>query len=259
MVRGRSSVALAFALTLGVPSSAVADSLWTSATWPLSRIGQQHVVYPPLPTESVGYTLAAASAGDVNGDGLDDVVAGFATPPPGKNYVTFSRRDGGTIDATGTDGFRIDLRYQHRPPTAAGDTNGDGLDDVAVYADRGTQVVFGKADSTPVAADDALGDHGFTITGVDFATSVVALGDLNGDGRGDLGLLNAGRAVVVYPPADVAGTTIDASNAGPHVALVDDTAANTFSAQQIEDAGDVDGDGRRDIMLLGRERGSEAQ
>src|SRR5690349_4829451 len=53
-----------------------------------------------------GLSLAGA-VGDVNGDGVEDFAASLGWGQVG--YVTFSRRDGGTIDATHS-GFRIEAQ-----------------------------------------------------------------------------------------------------------------------------------------------------
>jgi Ca2+-binding RTX toxin-like protein len=177
---------------------------------------------------------SVAGAGDVNGDGFDDVVVGaFGQNPNGAAYVVFGKSDGfgGTVAlstiAAGTGGFKI--VGQDHPNLAgysvagAGDVNGDGFDDVIVGAagqagePGAAYVVFGKAGgfATPVDLEAvAIGDGGFKIAGASngdiTGSSVSAAGDLDGDGFDDLlvGARNdseggtfAGAAYVVYGQA----------------------------------------------------------
>jgi FG-GAP repeat len=91
--------------------------------------------------DAIGGRIAAA--GDVNGDGLADLVIGSPTSSrsttfAGTAYVVYGRRRTANIDLAdlGGGGFRIDgAQAGDRIGEAvdgAGDVNGDGLDDVVV-------------------------------------------------------------------------------------------------------------------------------
>ena len=173
---------------------------------------------------------AVSGAGDVNGDGFDDVIIGATgVGNAGAAYVVFGKSHFaggptpgfaiglGTLD--GTDGFK--LTGEHTLDQAgcsvsrAGDVNGDGFADVIVGASfnagggnrRGAAyVVFGRNSFTDTPAQglsiglgSLQGASGFKLTGAadrDYAGfSVSATGDVNGDGFADVivGAKNAGN------------------------------------------------------------------
>ena len=99
---------------------------------------------------------SVSSAGDVNGDGYDDLIVGapqdYVVPHAGEAYIVYGTVEGiGTVDATGrrvvdladlspTDGFVIQGDASDRAGSSvssAGDVNGDGYDDVIVGAPEG--------------------------------------------------------------------------------------------------------------------------
>jgi hypothetical protein len=161
---------------------------------------------------------AVGAAGDVNGDGLADLLVGAPgfnpnNPTPadaGRTYVIFGREAATpTVDlseiAAGVDGFTITGEAQGDASgistRVAGDVNGDGLDDFVIGAfgsDVGglnsgrAYVVFGKDDDTdPVSlVDVAMGTGGFAIDGETTSDaagfSVSRAGDFDGDGLADV-------------------------------------------------------------------------
>ena len=162
------------------------------------------------------------SAGDINGDGFDDLIFGAALADSGStdsreglSVVVFGQSapfpamlETSTLD--GTNGFRI----RGADPgdgagisvSGSGDVNGDGFDDViigAFFAEGPagpgaageTYVIFGRAEFFP--ADVQLsetgnenGPRGFVLSGIDAGDqsgiSVSAAGDVNGDGFDDV-------------------------------------------------------------------------
>ena len=167
--------------------------------------------------------LSVASAGDVNGDGFDDLIIGaFGGDGPGNtrslagnSYVVFGKASGfaASIDLTsvaaGIGGFVIygvDNGDQSGGSVAsAGDINGDGFADLIIGAVNGSgagnlkpnagesYVVFGKAASFGTGVDLSAiptGTGGFVLygqaNGDKSGGSVASAGDINGDGFTDL-------------------------------------------------------------------------
>lgn len=158
------------------------------------------------------------SAGDLNGDGISDVIIGApysdypSTDDAGIAYVIFGRNiflpgatsfsdvqltNGASALPAGV-GFRIlgAFATQYLGSTlGCGDVNGDGIDDIIVGAFGGpsgsnTYVVFGRNGSSLSFGDVYLpsttmaDDVGFRVLASGY--SVCSAGDVNGDDIGDL-------------------------------------------------------------------------
>jgi hypothetical protein len=230
---------------------------------------------------------SVSGAGDVNGDGLQDVIVGAIGADPGgfsvagESYVVFGKPDGTAVDLTdvvaGIGGFVINgvdpVDGAGYSVSGASDVNGDGLADVIVGTPStyyGSQtagesyVVFGKADGTAVdLADVEAGSGGFVIKGIDpydyAGRTVSGAGDVNGDGLADVivgayggdpgGNSYAGESYVVFGKADTAQVLLSDVAAGNGGFLINGIDPGDGSGSSVSAAGDVNGDGLVDVIV----------
>jgi hypothetical protein len=227
-----------------------------------------------------GYTGGAvSSAGDINGDGFDDLIIGNYRSRLGDTFVVLGT---GSFSSTlalsaldGSNGFRV-----HSPPidfigfsvSGAGDINGDGIDDLIIGApakDQGTAygagasyVVFGKTSGFTSLLDVTTldGTNGFRINGTasydQAGNSVSGAGDINGDGFDDL-IVGArfadqngsysGSTYVVFGAASF-GATLELSSLDGNTGFRLDGDANFVSGFSVSGAGDINGDGFDDLV-----------
>lgn len=181
------------------------------------------------------YAADWLSAGDLNGDGIDDMVAsvfGASSWTAGNLAHDFdlvlSDGSGGWDVTTVSIGLLGDLLMG----TAVADFDGDGLGDVAVA--RTTGITLFRFDGTTLTdqVDFAVGQARF-----------VRAGDLDGDGAPDLVSLLVGEALVLLND----GT--GGFSEGPRVATLN-TNLYPASSNQIR-LGDFDADGNLDLFTTG--------
>jgi len=224
--------------------------------------------------DNAGYHVAMA--GDVNGDGYDDILIGafyngekatFA----GQTYLIFGKASGWAMD---TDLSNADASfwgehvndYAGYSVASAGDVNGDGYDDILIGAygdsDGGTNsgqtyLILGK--STGWARDTSLSNVNASFWGENVndgsGFAVAGAGDVNGDGYDDFlisalynddGGSNAGQTYLILGKAS--GWAMDTKLSKADASFLGENAGDTAGCS-VDGAGDVNGDGYDDFLI----------
>jgi Ca2+-binding RTX toxin-like protein len=238
--------------------------------------------------------VSVSHAGDINRDGIDDLIIGALRASAngnfgaGQSYVVFGGANvsnQGKINLSelnGRNGFVIngitEGDLSGRSVNSAGDVNGDGFDDLIIGADGAapngnsaagqSYVVFGGAG---VGAGGSFnlsglnGRNGFVINGIaaddGSGLSVNSAGDINKDGYDDLiigalraspnGNALAGQSYVVFGGSNVGNggyLNLSALN-GNNGFVINGIAANDLSGVAVSKAGDINKDGVDDVII----------
>ena len=178
----------------------------------LTEVGSPVLLDPAVTVKITGIGWAGpgqasvSSAGDVNGDGSDDLIVGLPSftvdrvNNSGRTFVIFGSDEAmpDELDLLNFDanyGFSISGTAQHQnlgaAVSSAGDFDGDGFDDLVVadYENRGMHVIYGRSDLGADIDISSLGDQDslFVSGGVRFdGNQVIDSGDINGDGLSDI-------------------------------------------------------------------------
>jgi hypothetical protein len=211
----------------------------------------------------LGYSVA--TAGDVNGDGYSDVVAGaptydaYAYDDDRGMAVVWLGGSGGLQDAGTPSWFEFGPsageRYGHSV-ASAGDVNGDGYADLIVGAPENDSghINGGRAYVYHGAAEGLNTSRDWIIYGPllsELGTSVSTAGDVNGDGYADVivgvpyydgGQTNEGQARVYHGSATGLSDTLSWS-------VERNVAGGALYGWSVATAGDVNGDGYADVIV----------
>ena len=231
---------------------------------------------------------AVGVAGDINGDGIEDLILGAQYADPngsnsGRSYVVFGSNSGLTspLDLSqlnGANGFAIDGDLEGDffgvSVSHAGDINADGIDDLVIGAPSAdpngsfsgrAYIVFGSTTPfiSPLQLDSLDETTGLVLNGLlafdQTGSSVSAIGDFNGDGIDDLIIgapgaeprgSNSGAAYILFGndqrfPAQLDLDNLDGSNGFVLVGESDGDGAGS----SVSGAGDFNSDGFDDVII----------
>jgi hypothetical protein len=220
-------------------------------------------------TSGDGSGKAAACAGDVNGDGFDDILIGATgrLSSRGETYLILGKASGWATDTSlaSADASFVGETTREASGTAvasAGDLDGDGFDDILIGADENDDggdragkayLVLGRASGwsmdTPLSGADAsflgedAGDHA--------GGAVASAGDVDGDGLDEI-LIGAtwrnqwqGEAYLIR--GRETGWALDTNLVAADASFVGEDAYDY--AGFVLGSGDVNGDGYSDLLI----------
>jgi FG-GAP repeat/FG-GAP-like repeat len=209
---------------------------------------------------SLGFPLG--TAGDVNGDGYSDIVAGAQSYDNGRTdegaaFVYHGSASGLGLAPAWTAESDQESAFFGSATATAGDVNGDGYSDVIIGAfmydlaeiDGGAAFVYhGSAaglGTTPAWTEDPGAP-----TGSAFGVSAATAGDMNGDGFSDVvvgalgwdnGQIDEGR--IFFYKGSASGLALN------HSWTAESDQADAEFGNPVGTAGDVNGDGYSDMIV----------
>ena len=192
------------------------------------------------PTTTAYYGQALASGGDVDGDGIHDVIVAGYGANGGEGVVdVFLGQSSGLSTAPVATRWGSSGAYLGRVVAMGGDLNADGYDDVAYSAGVGggtAFVAFGGPSGPDLAGATAY-------SGGNIGGSMAVRDDSDADGYGELVLGDpSSGSVYVYRGTSsgvsaTAGSTLSGSGGAGYYAAA------------LADVGDVNGDGAGDLVV----------
>lgn len=229
-----------------------------------SGISTSHSGQVTQTQNSAQFGISVSSAGDVNGDGLSDIIVGAdlingSNSEEGRAYVFHGSSTGVSSTLKATLESNQASAYFGYSISSAGDVNADGYSDVIVgarYYDNGETnegaafVYHGSSSGLSTTASTFLEPDQ---TGADFGFSAAGAGDVNGDGyddviigayRYDNGQTDEGVAFVFHGSSSGIATTA--------ATTLEENQADAQFGYSVSTAGDVNGDGYSDVIVSAR-------
>jgi Ca2+-binding RTX toxin-like protein len=210
-----------------------------------------------------------AAAGDLNGDGRADLVIGApgvdtSVSDAGAGFIIYGRQGGfgATVDLSGAGAGVSRLTgatgAERIGEFVAGghDLNGDGRGDLIVGGRSSAYVLFGAAfPPSDLSVASLNGQNGVRLGGLPSGDRlVVSVGDMSGDGVGDFAIAVGEDVFVIHGGSGLNLSVFDVSSLnGTNGYRVQVNAA----VSSLAAAGDLNGDGRADLLLGARDSGGD--
>ena len=222
---GKLKALVSIVLAIGLTSTLVGDS---AGSMPGMDSGLENSDASFWGEKAEDYSGRVAGAGDVNGDGYDDILISAncnddGAPDAGQTYLILGKASGWSMD---TDLSNADASFwgegeddlSGSSVACAGDINRDGYDDILIgapYDDEGgylagqTYLILGKVSGWSKDTHLSTADASFWGEGEDNQSgfSVACTGDVNGNGADDIligtiyndeGGLDAGQTYLIF-------------------------------------------------------------
>jgi hypothetical protein len=206
------------------------------------------VVKATLKSDQAGLRMGACakSAGDVNGDGYDDVIVGAA----GSGVYVFH---GSSIGVKTAHAFKVNVPGYS--VSGAGDINGDGYDDIIIgspVANNGQDqegvayIYHGSFNGLKSIATSTIKSNK---TGARMGQSVACAGDINGDGFDDVILGAPFYSNGEYNEGAVYVFKGSAAGIKANPVIIESNVASSYMGNSVASAGDINGDNFSDVII----------
>jgi len=196
-----------------------------------------------------------ASAGDINGDGYEDVIVGAPFYSNGNTFegaafVYLGSSTGLNNSADWISEGNQNLVYFGEVVASAGNVNGDSFDDVIITSRTNQGTAFVYLGSASGLNANAMWSAKGSLDSKLFGSSVAGAGDINGDGFGDIIVGASGHgdnynnegAVFVYL-GSTAGLSVEP------VWFAEGNQSGASLGFSVAGAGDINGDGFSDLIV----------
>jgi hypothetical protein len=220
---------------------------------------------------------ALSSAGDVNGDGKNDILIGafayLSQSYKGIVYLLFGKSSLSDINLgslTTTQGISIlganNNDWTGSAVSGIGDVNSDGKDDFLIAAIaypsnafKGiVYLIYGKVFTSNIDLSTGLGGQGVIIIGENngdrFGSAVSSAGDINADGKPDF-IIGAhgyssskGKVYIIYGSSTLP-SSINAGTLGSYGITITGASSGHDLGISVSNIGDINLDGRDDVIL----------
>ena len=213
------------------------------------------------------FAAAVNSAGDVNGDGYDDIIVGgpkYTTTenPGGTAFVYYGSASGLPLQPQWTTGGAVQGSHFGGAVNSAGDVNGDGYDDILIGAYEYTipdianvshqgRVYLFYGSATGLGTGEADWTFAGDRSDENLGYAVASAGDINNDGFDDI-IIGArryeqndkkvGAALIFY------GSAAGLTQTAPDWTVIGDDPGGDLGAS-VNTAGDINHDGYDDIII----------
>lgn len=202
------------------------------------------------------FGLAVSYAGDLNGDGFDDIIIGApGYANMGAAFVYFGTADGITTTYTALYGDQTGSRFGVAVG-GAGDVNGDGYDDIIVgaqlynqqYTNEGAAFIYLGSPTGVLTTPQRMLVGGQAYA--QFGASVGTAGDVNNDGYSDV-VIGASRYTYDQREEGVAFVYLGSASGvvAQPVWRGEGNKSETFYGFSAGTAGDVNDDGYVDLIV----------